>query len=682
MSNQDPVNTSAPEPTGAKDAIRLEDRKRKDAAAQRYRQRLHEQSGIQQIYAPEFDPLSLAESNLFKGDQHGVAQKVKLLAYDYPSEYPGESDTITFLRKRSTEGDDAYSALGPSIIVEQAAGKFPLEVTMSADYMQDEGTFDFRFLVVTFSGDRGDSPATRMTLDWTDPVNNQVPDAPIFPLPAGQLNDTPYLNGLANGELIMTIPEPALRAQGDHIRWAWLTDIPNDIVLPPGVGKDEELAANGEVKVPIQVIQSAGEGDGRCYFAYLLYDRAGNQTRVNYATARVSLRPAPGPVEAPLVPLADGGLQYADIAQGIEILIPTLVEFEHSDLVIATWGGYELPSRQIGTSPDFPLRIPVSNAALRHAYPEGATGVVPTTISYAVWRGVNHWPAINDLVINVDFSTIGPTNPDWPNPVNPALPELKVLPASGNENEIIGEPNFEKDATITFDVFPGAVAGDLVQVYWNAEPLGAEYAITASDTPGTTLSFPVPWATILSAGDSLQLPVHYTIRGDGGSNAVSCIPRLVKVLVVPIVLAPPSHPQTSPPQNFINCTVVSMDGGRLRVQVPGDAQYITDGVEVTVHWRGFHRVEVVPGQPPEVGQPVPESDDDVVFTWTSAEPGTYIEPASERLFTLMPPPPTNGFGFGRCSYSIQVNGQTVTSQVLLTRVTLGTPNGLCEIPVP
>lgn len=681
MSNQEPINTPVPQPTGAKDALRLEDRKRKDAAAQQYRQRLREESGIQDIYAPVFDPDSLVDSDLFKGDQHGVAQKVKLLEYDYPSEYPGEPDAITFLRKRSTEDEDAYRALGPTLYIDQVAGKFPVEVTMSADYMQDEGTFDFRFYVETFSGDRGYSPHTRVMLDWTDPANGHVPEAPVFPLPADQLIDTPYLNGLPGGVLLMTIPEPALRAPGDRIRWAWLTEIPNDIVLPPGVGKDEELAANGQVSVSSRLIQDAGEGTGRCYFAYLLYDRAGNQTRVNYATARVSLRPAPGPVEAPLVPLAEGGLQYADIAAGIEILIPPLVSFEHGDLVIATWGGYTLPSRQIGTSPDFPLRIPVPNAALRHAYPEDETGVVSTTISYAVWRGVNHWPAINDLVIDVDFSTIGPTNPDWPDPVNPVLPELTVTPVSGNENEIIGEPNFDEDATVTFDVFAGAVVGDLVQVYWNAEPLGTEYAITAADTPGKTLSFAVPWATILSAGDSLQLPVHYTIRGDGGRNAVSSLPRLVKVLVVPIVLAPPNHPQTSPPQHFINCTVVSMDRGRLRVEVPGDAQYITDGVEVTVHWRGFDRADPSDGLPAHPGVAVPASDDDVVFIWTSAEPGTYIEPASERLFTLMPLPPINGFGFGECSYSIQVNGQTVTSQVLLTRVTLGTPSGLCDIPV-
>lgn len=653
---------------------RVQDKERKAARSHQFLQRLHQEQGVLAIYPPKFNPANMIDESLFRGDQKGQIQSVQLREYDFASDNNFDEDIITFYRKRSTQDDSHYEVLGEPIPVVNSKFNFPISVDMPAESMQDEGTFDFRFHVEPYSGGAAFSPPARVTLDWTPPNGLVMPGLPIFPIAAGQLIDSTFLNNLPDGKLIVKIPPYTYRESTDKIIWAWLSRVPDagDISAETPVPLPDSL----EVEVPVSVIQAAGEGDGRCYFAYILFDRALNVSHMSYGTVNVSLRPAPGPVLRPEVPLAEGGLGYADIAAGIEILIPPLVQFEFADRIYAKWGDYALISKEIGLAPDFPIAIPVALEALRSEYPETATGPIKTVVSYEVRRGVNAWPS-PELEIDVDFSTIGPPNPGWPDPINVDLPELTVTSFTRDENEIVGEANFGQDATVTFRLFDGAKSGQLIQLYWNGKPAGEAYAVTGTEPPADPLSFPVPWAVILAAGDGLELPVNYTIRAADSLNEVSSKVQDVRVLVVPIVLEAPSFPQTVPPKNFISCLVVHDDGGRVHVKVPA-GEYVKEGTQVMVHWRGYLRAVTGPEVPPHKGDPVESSNQDVALTWRTGEDIAYISPSRERVFPLHPA--IDGFGFCEIYYTVEVNGQTIRSESFETRVATGNADGPCAIP--
>lgn len=640
--------------------------------------------GALAVLPPQFDANNMIDPTLFKGDQKGVAQPVLLLGYDFPSDDPFDEDEIIFQRKRSSESDADYKQLGAKQVVSDVY--FPHPVTMPQEYMNDEGEFDFRFVVFPVNGEDTagyPSPSTRVTLDWTSPAGTAIPDKAQVPRPANGLIDTVYLNSLPGGELTVTIPAYAHRDATDRIAWAWLSALPDGANLPPGQSHIEPLPDSHEIKVPAQVIQSAGEGDGHCYFVYLLLDRALNQSKLSdFEPIRISLGNAPGPVNEPTVPLADGpdGLSYADLSLGVDVLIPLLVEFRYSDQIVVTWGSTDLPPRQVGDG-GFPMGINVPPSVIREEYERAGSGQVTTPVSYRVMRGVNPWPSPS-IDVQVDLSLIGPPNPDWPSPVNPDLPRLTVKSFTGEDNVIEGDANIGQPATVEFELYNPVTEDAVIQLYWKHEPVGTPYQVTASDTPGTPISIEVSWADISRLGDDLSLPVQYSIRSATGMNEVCCIAEPVRVLIVPIALAAPHFPQTVAPNHFLNCPAVSPDRGRVKVAIPFDAEYVHDGVNVHVWWKGFERVPPGSGNPPAPGNPVPASDFDVVIPWVEdaslrGHAIAWVEPAEDRLFTLHPA--DSGYGFCKCYYTVQINGRTITSAPVETRVAMGTPNGLCDL---
>jgi hypothetical protein len=660
---------------------RLTHRAKKRERQQRRVEGLRDGAGTHDIFAPEFDPQRMVDANLFLGSQKGLAQPVTLQGYDFPSDDEFDKDRIVFERKRSIDPDGSYQALGAPVL--EGNVEFPLVVTMPADYMNDEGTFDFRFTVYPSIGGEYESPPTRVTLDWTPPAGVAVPGKAEFPFARDYLVTSAYLAALPAGELIVTIPAYADRESTDKIAWAWLSELPDGASIPPEKQHIVDLRDDHKVIVPVQVIEAAGEGNGQCYFVYVLFDRAQNLSRLSdFEPVRVSLGAPPRPVGAPSVPLAEGpdGLTYADIAEGVEVMIPLLTDFRYSDSIVVTWGSTELPRQQLGSVPGgFPFPISVPPAVMRAEYEQGGSAKVPTPVSYAVWRGVNSWPS-NAIQIDVDFTLIGPPNPDWPDPINPDLPKITVTSSSGDEGVIEGEENVGEPAMVTFELYGPVNEDASIQLYWKNVAVGQPHSVTVGDIPGTLIQIEVPWEVIRSVGDDLQLPVQYSIRAVGGLNELRCIAQPVRVLVVPIFLEAPSFPQTlltpANPDRYINCDVARLNGGKIFLKIPYSPGYVSDGVEVRFWWKGFKRKPPTPGMTPGPGDPVPESDFDGRITWSANADIAIIEPASERLFTLHPA--DSGYGFCECYYTIEVNGRTVTSDSIITRVAMGTPNGLCQ----
>lgn len=663
----------------AKQLQRVQDRTRKLQMHKLHREKLLAGAGTLEVESPLFDQNNMVDGIWFKHDQKGTAQTVWLPAYDFPSEYPGDIDEVTFERKRRGDPQSAYQRLGPTIAVEAIAGQFPYPVQMSADYMLDEGEFDFRFYVHTWGGSDAWSEPAQATLDWTAPGQLDAPLADVeFAFDREtQLVDDAYLAS-QGGKLTVKIKAYANRAPGDAIWWAWLTELPAGPSLPPGLVHVQPLADNREVDISAQVINATGEGEGHCYFFYLLVDKAGNTSRLSLAfPVKVALGPLPGPILIPSVPLAEPQLEYADIAEGIDVVIPPVGDFRFGDDIVVTWGGVEV-TQAIPSGADFPMAIRMPHHALAAGYPVSGSGPVDLQVSYAVRRGKNAWGSPT-LTIKVDFSTAGPPNPEWPDPVNPDLPPPVLRPFSGADNTLEGPANFERDAHLLFTLHAQPREGEIIQAFWQGSAAGPAHIVDANAGEGDAISLQIPWDAIQAVGDDLQLPAAYSVRsGPDSANELWCAPVPVRVLVVPIRLAPPRLPQTettSNPNRVVNCTVAQADHGRVWVKVPYHRDYVRDGVEVTVHWAGYTRG--ADGLPGEV---VPSTQQTQVFTWAVDNDIAYVEPARDRLFGLHPA--DSGSGFSRCWYSVIVKGITLSSDVQQNRLTMGTPAGLCPIAVP
>jgi hypothetical protein len=653
----------------------------------RLQAQLKRSQGSRAMLAPEFESSRMVDKTWFLASQKGEDQPVKIPEYDFPSDNNFDEDLIVFERKRSRELDESYQQLGPQLAVANVT--FPLDVVMPGSYMNDEDEFDFRYRVFSaMTSGWYESPPTRAILDWTPPHGRLIPDAAIFPFPSTHRIDSAYLAGLANGELIVTIPPYDFRQPTDRVVWGWFTEVP-ELPLPPTKVFDVALNDDHKVSVPVSVIDAEGEGSGVCYFFYLLYDKALNQSRLSqYIPVSIALGDLPSGVGAPTVPLAQDpdGLTYGDLDIGVEVEISSLQGVRFSDEVIVKWGDTELPARRLEDA-GFPFRVSIPHGVIKQEYDAAGGGQVTTSVSYKVRRGQNDWPSPTTQ-IDTDFTLIGPPNPNWPEPVNPNLPTIKVKSASGDFDIIEGDENIGEPATAQFLLYAPVSEAALIQLYWGARPVGAVYPVDASATPGTPIEIEVTWEDIKAGGDNLALPVSYGIRAANGLNELRCTPQPVKVSVIPVDLPAPTFPQTQNdpgnPLEYINCNVALQDRGRIWLRIPYVKDYIYSGVEVHVWWKGFERHND-PTLPPGPGAPVPASDYDEVIIWEPAdqpEDASYdiciIEPASDRLFTLHPA--DSGYGFCQCYYTIEANGRTLTSDVITKRVSMGTANGLCQIP--
>lgn len=626
------------------------------------------------VSPPRFELTNMVEGIWFKANQKGIAQPVYLDDYSNPSEFPEDEDEIFIQRKHKGESDETYQQMGE--VFKVGRPQFPLTIPMPAAYMADEGEFDYRFHIKSWGGPESDSVEVSAILDWTAPgARDEILAPVIYPFDqATFLVDDAYIDSLTSG-LEVEIPVYENAAPGDVILWAWLGRIPEEGVSLPN--QEEEELIDRKVTIPKQILLDTAEVNGRCYFFYLLKDKAGNISRLSQALpVKVARGPLPGPITPPSVYLANPKLEYADIALGIHVTVGPIGDyFRVEDSIQVIWGATPLPLYPLFGGVAFPLDIRVPNDVLRKEYPEDATGDVVIPVSYQVWRGANAWPSA-EINITTNFETVGGPNPGWPGPVNPDLPRLTLKPHVGDDNTIVDIANRNQEASIEFVLYDTAKEGDVIQAYWRNVRVGPQRPVASGELPGALITIPIPWQAVADGGNGQAVPVSYSIRGATHTNELRCEPTQVRVLAVEDFLIVPSLPQTETPNNprgIINCDVAWMDHGRIHIQIPRNPQFVENETEVTGYWEGYTRV----GEG-EIGDPVPATNQTGTFKWSSTNNIFYVEPAQDRLYPVHGP--TQGSGWGRSYYSIVHDGVTVYSVIKENIVTMGTPNGICPIP--
>ncbi|MBA1205054.1 hypothetical protein G7009_25410 [Pseudomonas capeferrum] len=442
------------------------------------------------------------------------------------------------------------------------------------------------------------------------------------------------------------------------------------------------LPADRKLLIPKAEIEK--RDDGHFYIVYLLLDKATNRSRISeVAEVFVNLGNLPTNLKDPVVPLAaDGLIDLADAQAGVTVEIPAFDNHRPTDVIEVTWGTSQLLTEQIG-SRSFPLSIVVPPDRLLAAYGKADSEVV-TPVSYRVLRHcVPYGP--NSIEVDVDFSVIGPPRPDpdpnWPNPINKLLlAPITKGKVSAVENELhrsdAGQP-----ATLTFALYPSAKNGEVVDFYWDGT-LVTEATYTVDTSDGPQIEREIPWTYILNAGNKTDLPVYYTIRKalDAGNEQRS-LSASVKADAITEV------PDTAEFQRlfnsrWLNCNSLWEEPNNpagdpaFKVFVKPLAKYLPNGGAVTMVWSALGGrtgdTEIVPAKKTEA-LTITKAEADKGFHWE-------IKPYSTHILPIYDPAGMGADGRGRVHYSLDYEGETITSEAAEALVGLATGSGTCPIP--
>ncbi|MDQ0127233.1 hypothetical protein J2W17_006233 [Pseudomonas lini] len=628
----------------------------------------------------ELDPLTM--DGLIPGDTEGLRPAssndlplvVNIPVWKNLPPFLGADSTVRIEWAR--EGESSFQKLkDQSFPYPQNRDDFPKPVTLDPFDKDMQGRFNLRWSLKLFSdpGFVSESTTSPLRIDRTPPYDLANPAE--FILAANEINDA-YL--AANGnKVIVEIPAYPDYAAGDTISYGWqkVEPInPEDIV--PITPSPVAIPPDRKLEIPLSLL-----ADGPAFCAYRLFDKAGNPSRLSHMRLRnVALGAFPvEPLDPPTVPLAedDGLIDQLDAAsREVAVVIPEVNNGKTSDLIYVTWGTQELEGHPVVPRAETRIKIPLE--VLKAQYTQ-ATGEQPTPVKYEVRRGTRAFGAPG-ISVKVDFSRIGPVNPDWPNITNPNLGEVEVRGDSDLENEL-NLTDANKDANVLFTLYDPPVAGDEIHVIWGGVPVLPVTTIT-TETAGMPMEIPVPWSVIDGRSNDPALPVFYWLRRPGFINAERSKTTPVEVNVHTIVPDAAQFPDKAA-NDFMFCHLLDWDpveGLGIKVHIPANPRYLKKDVEVTVKWQGHKGYDPTGAIPAD---PIAGTDLEYTFAPLTAEQvrtglDWIVRPYATKILPLYGGE-SDQVGRGIVSYT--VSGVTSPSPDATLNVALGTGSGTGTCPI-
>lgn len=631
------------------------------------------------LVPPEFaagDIVDPADNTLNK-DVLKVGLAVTIQAWDVPV-YDGETDTVSLLWAAEDDLAHEYIIDERSVTAPIPEGTFPMTLTVPSKRMETDGRYRLRYKVISHNGQSTESPPVYLICDGTppwgddEPLKMEIADVPIT---------DQYLIDHPEG-LLATLPDYPDRQGTDVLFYWWGTlPLPEDPTTIPASGQ-QPVGATLQVTIPPEVIRQ--HGDGGCYVVYTIFDKATNRSRLSvYALVGVALGPWPADLKPPVVPLAedDGLIDLKDAMVGVVVEIPAFSGWKAGDRIEVTWGSTSLGEREIGPAPLFPLQVGIPTQVLRGEY-ASSDGRLPTPVSYRLLRGTVEI-GNSDTSVDVDFSVIGPENPDpdWPDPVNELLLPAQVFGKSSQTLDTLRPEDSGQSAEVEITLYDPLVVGEIIEVYWGAVLVPqATHTVQAEDQPGDVIPLEVPWTYIEQAGNQDQLPVHYRISAPDSTNEQHSPYNLVHVRAIVITpIAPTFLGKNS--SDYLTCESLcdpddpsDLDPA-FRVQLPDLSQYLAEGDELILSWKliakpqGEEELEdAALVEPITIGPGTPATG----FVWRVQPYETHIRPAYNP-----------GAGYrecrGRVTYAFMWQGERVTSEQLEGKVGVYSAGGECDI---
>ncbi|MBI6852481.1 hypothetical protein YA0002_06860 [Pseudomonas cichorii] len=518
-----------------------------------------------------------------------------------------------------------------------SSADFPLEQNFPLDKIPHEGTFSLEYHVIVSGGLDNDSIPQVITIDRTAPYANPNPDlafpAPLT-VPATVITDATFSGGVT--EFVCTLPEYPDIADSDMIVVYWEQGLPPDSPnAPDPVFGPAPVPANR--KIPISKADIERHPNGATFAVYWLTDKAGNVSSISLpAQVDVQLGALPTDLKDPEVPLGPI-VDLADAHLGVKVRVPAFTNTKDA-AVEAKWGAKALDPVIPGSMPR-DVFVPVPWGTLKGEY-TGGPGEETVQVSYLVRRGSLTFPLAPLTVdVQVDFSTIGPGNPNEPDPVNPTLDKIHLTGADGQDKLTPNDAG--KDIVATVALYDPVLPGEVLKLYWgNKEEAVDEFSVV-TESAGTPIDFTIPWVDIEAQANNAALPMYYTINSATGNNPQRSEDTLVEVSVLVVgfepVIFPDIHVDDLGNRTLSCASLYSEDYTDptakfgFRVTVPGDKDF-KPGDRVSVEWLGyeFDGTTAIPGTRFTHNHPA-LTDDEVLngFTFLVEPYATHILPISE-----------------------------------------------------
>ncbi|WP_153784826.1 hypothetical protein [Pseudomonas sp. EMN2] len=510
--------------------------------------------------------------------------------------------------------------------------QFPHYMAFPQAQLPRDGRLWIRYRHVNYADQPSTSSSIALICDSTPPWGSSEP--PLAELPPDPINET-YLGQHPDG-VEVTLPIYPAPQGGDFFQLYYLEKLPEDLGDFGQSAASGAIAPDRKTSIPTELIRRLG--DGHHLVVYLLYDKAGNRSRISLpAYLDVVLGEEPAALLPPEVPLArdDNIIDFKDAQQGVYLEIPEYQHHKSTDLIRAKWGSQTLPDVPVGTQP-FPLVMKVDKDVLHAAFGNSPVPV-STKVEYSVMRGQTAYGP-QEIIIDVDFTIAGPPrpdpDPDWPNPINPALLSPSVRSASGLDNHLVRADNGQP-AQLTFELYTGAQTGQVVDFYWGRRLVESARHTIDMGTPGASRTVSIPWADIEAAGNHAApgLEVYYTVRAaEDALNEQQSNPRLVIVEAIDMTPGIPTFEGLSE-NGWLNCNSLwepDNDQPAFRVKIPACSHLkVQPGAQITLEWVAFDAI--VAGNPiPNLGDPETITLDETMinegFIWRIEPYATRIKP--------------------------------------------------------
>lgn len=544
-----------------------------------------------------------------------------------------------------------------------APGEFPIPMTLPASATQSQGSFEL-YHEIKIWGNPSYSPPMPVNIDQTAPNGGRPGSVVTLPPEVEQDGITrAYLDN--NGGIVkVTVEGNYTDAKiGDVVEVWYGISIP----LAKLVGTVDRTDLNDPVIFDLVETMLGEEGEKSLF--YRLADRKGNIGPDSaYKTVNVELTAPPVGLAPPRIPLAsDDLIDYADVVEGVRVLIDPYTNWFSRDLVVITFDGTD----------HSPQQMPQSGADILLPYAlvyGGNLGEKDSRVTYRIMRGNNPFPELTGLDFKVDLRTPGPDPIDPPGVVHPEL-NLPVVKGAASPEDQLGAADRDQPVTATALIYDGAAIGEYAQLYWNGvEVPGARYDILGTEQPDFEMPFTITWDIIDTAGNG-DIPCHYVVGHAVNDNKLSSGPKNVSVAGVPIVVPKPAFQNLElsfPPAEILNCPSLRVDAGALvaEIEVPGGDPRLANN-PLTFVYQGWSD---------EAGTtPIDGTEDSFQYTPTAeeAENGFVVKLPYEVALK------ETRQAYGSIKYTVTIEGVAVDSPEHLVTVVLWRPGGFyCEIPTP
>ncbi|AKS05835.1 hypothetical protein [Pseudomonas trivialis] len=389
---------------------------------------------------------------------------------------------------------------------------WPIEFTFKGTDVANHGEYRLHYEIALATGGNEQSNVTRANVDTIGPGGNVLLGE--VTITAGEVDGKVTLESLAaNGDkLDLEVPGRLISSPLDEL-WLYLnftdtepvrvvTALPNNTSpVVVSLTKDEVVAKGSRVD----------------YMSFRYFDYSKNPTIYPTKLKAIEYRFTPEPMNltTPAAPAAPWDLREAQLHL-TEMHIFGWDNYNPEQTLIIDVGGQMFPAT-VSSEPTLanPAIIETPWSTLVAAYGIAAAGTANLRYQVVDSGSASAWS--NSIAVLADFSSAA-GEPGDPGPIRDYLPQITVTSSEGLTNEI--GPGDNGDATASFAVYTGAVAGHQLQMYWDGIPIftPTPHTVTQAEIDSGTFTFPIRAAIIAAGLNGVDKPVWYSLTNGVNPN--------------------------------------------------------------------------------------------------------------------------------------------------------------------